>query len=63
MIDRKYIGREMAPLTVDVERGQLLFFAKATGQTDPIYIDEAAARAAGYRALPAPPTFLFSLDL
>ncbi|WP_339951413.1 MaoC family dehydratase N-terminal domain-containing protein [uncultured Albimonas sp.] len=63
MIDRKYIGHELAPLTVEVERGQLLFFAKATGQADPIYLDEAAAKAAGYRALPAPPTFLFSLDL
>lgn len=63
MIDRSHIGRELAPLTVDVEKGQLQFFAKATGQTDPRYLDEAAARGAGYAALPAPPTFLFSLDL
>ena len=63
MIDRRHIGRELPPLTVDVEKGQLRFFAKATGQNDPIYVDEEAAKAAGFAALPAPPTFLFSLDL
>lgn len=63
MIDRKHIGLELPPLTVDVEKGRLRFFAQATGQKDPIYTDEAAARAAGYDALPAPPTFLFSLEL
>lgn len=63
MIDRKFIGHSEAPLIVDVEKGQLKFFAKATGETNPIYTDEAAAKAAGYAALPAPPTFCFSLGL
>ncbi|MBY5974604.1 MAG: MaoC family dehydratase N-terminal domain-containing protein [Gammaproteobacteria bacterium] len=63
MIDRKFIGYEPDPLTVDVEKGRLRFFAKATGQKDPIYIDEDAAKAAGHSSLPAPPTFLFTLDL
>ena len=63
MIDRKHIGREFAPHTADVEKGRLRFFAKATGERNPIYTDEAAARAAGYRSLPVPPTFLFTMDL
>ncbi len=63
MIDKKHIGRTTPPITVDVEKGRLKFFAKATGQTDPIYSDEAAARAAGYRSLPAPPTFGFCLEM
>lgn len=63
MIDKMHIGLELEPLTVDVEKGRLRFFAKATDQNDPIYLDEEAARAAGYRSLPAPPTFMFSLDL
>lgn len=63
MIDKSHIGLELAPFSVEVEAGRLRFFAKATGQKDPIYLDEAAARSAGYAALPAPPTFLFSLDL
>jgi acyl dehydratase len=50
------------PLTVDVERGRLRFFASATGQTDPIYSDVDAARAKGHRDLPVPPTFFFSLQ-
>jgi hypothetical protein len=49
--------------TVDVEKGRLRFFAKAIGQTDPVYTDEAAARAAGHPALPVPPTFLFCLEM
>ncbi len=53
----------MPPLTVGVEKGRLRFFAKATGQKDPIYTDEEAARGSGHPELPAPPTFLFSLEL
>lgn len=39
------------------------FFAKAVGESAAIYFDEGAARAAGHPALPAPPTFGFSLRL
>jgi acyl dehydratase len=59
-----YIDRDEAlqhpvrPIPFDVERGRLRFFAKATGQTNPIYVDLEAARAAGHRDLPVPPTFL-----
>ena len=63
MIDKKHIGRTTTPHTVDVEKGRLKFFAKAIGETDPVYTDEAAARAAGYKALPAPPTFAFCLEM
>ncbi|MBL8628770.1 MAG: MaoC family dehydratase N-terminal domain-containing protein [Rhodospirillaceae bacterium] len=61
MISREHIGLKSEPRSIDVEAGQLKFFAKATGQTDPIYSDETAARAAGHPALPAPPTFSISL--
>ena len=63
MIDRRHIGTEFQPFTVDVERGRLRFFAKATGQTDPVYTDDEAARAAGHPGLPVPPTFLFCLEM
>lgn len=63
MLDRKFIGHRFPPHSADVEKGQLLFFAKATGETDPVYLDEDAARQAGHPALPAPPTFAFSLAL
>ncbi len=48
-------------LTVD--RGRLRFFAKAIGETDPTYTDIEAAKAAGHPDIPAPPTFLFSVEL
>ena len=63
MIDKSHIGYEPEPITMDIEKGRLKFFTRSTGQDDPIYLDEDAAKAAGYRSLPAPPTFLFSIDL
>ncbi len=43
MIDRSFIGHEFAPVTAEVEKGRLRFFAKATGNADPVYSDESAA--------------------
>ncbi|HSV53032.1 MAG TPA: MaoC family dehydratase N-terminal domain-containing protein [Burkholderiaceae bacterium] len=63
MLNHTHIGHEFAPYTVEVEKGRLRFFAKATRQSDPAYLDEAAARWAGYRSLPAPPTFLGCLEM
>lgn len=63
MIDKRFIGHVMPAFSAVVEAGRLRFFAKATGQTDPLYSDEAAARAAGHPGLPVPPTFLFCLEM
>jgi len=63
MLDTQYIGHRLAPCSAEVEKGRLKFFAKAIGQTDPVYSDEAAARAAGHPTLPVPPTFLFCLEM
>jgi hypothetical protein len=48
----------IAPMPFEVERGRLRFFARTIGLTDPIYFDVDAARRAGHRDLPVPPTFL-----
>ena len=63
MLDRSYIGKSFPPHSVEIEKGQLRFFAKAVGETNPIYTDEDAAKAAGYSSLPAPPTFGLSMNL
>lgn len=63
MIDRRWIGHELPPSSLPIERTRLRFFAKAIGETDPVYTDTAAAQAAGYADLPAPPTFLFAAEL
>ena len=62
MIDRKFIGAKTEAVSVEVERGQLRFFCKAIGETNPVFTDEKAAKAAGYRSLPAPPTYAIVLS-
>jgi acyl dehydratase len=56
-------GTELPPTELALDAGRLKFFAKAIGETNPIYTDETAAKAAGHPALPAPPTFLFAIEL
>jgi acyl dehydratase len=63
MIDKKHIGMRFPLHQATVEAGQLRFFAKATGETNPLYFDPAAAQAAGHPGLPVPPTFLFTMEL
>src|SRR5437773_2448394 len=60
-IDRKLIGTEYPIVETVVERGRLQLFAKATGETRPVYTDPAAARAAGHPDLLAPPGFLYGM--
>jgi acyl dehydratase len=63
MLDTRHIGQLLAAGEAEVEKGRLRFFAKATGQRDPVYVDEAAAAREGYSSLPVPPTFLFCLEM
>ena len=56
--DRSALGVESAPIAYDVEKGAISRFVDAIGHEDPIYYDENAAKAAGLKTIPAPPTFL-----
>ncbi len=60
-MDRSAIGRESKPAVNEVEKGAIRRFAESLGETNPIYFDETAAKAAGYRGLVAPPTFPVAL--
>ncbi|BBY00199.1 hypothetical protein MSEO_06980 [Mycobacterium seoulense] len=62
-LDKAVIGTTLPATTLTVERARLRFFAKAIGETDPVYTDVDAAKAAGHPDIPAPPTFLFSVEL
>ncbi|HEY0225211.1 MAG TPA: MaoC family dehydratase N-terminal domain-containing protein [Mycobacterium sp.] len=62
-IDRSHIGRVLPTTTLLVSRSRLRNFAKAIGQENPIYVDVDAARQAGHRDLPVPPTFFFAVEL
>jgi acyl dehydratase len=61
MLDRFLVGRESEPEVHEVERSAIRRFADAIGDPNPMYQDEAVARAAGYPALVAPPTFPVTL--
>lgn len=51
------VGLQLAGATLFVERGKVRELALALGEDDPVFRDEAAARAAGFERIPAPPTF------
>ena len=55
--DRSLLGVEHPVETITVEKEKILAFCRAVGEMNPIYTDEAAAKAAGHPALLAPPTF------
>jgi acyl dehydratase len=60
-VDREaVVGRPVGAATVHVERGPVTAFANAVTDANPVYSDPEAARAAGFDAIPAPPTFTFA---
>lgn len=55
---RAAIGSRSDPVTWEVEKGEIIRFAEAVGDPNPLYSDEAAARKSPYGGIIAPPTFL-----
>lgn len=62
MIDRARIGFSTPPTTVAIDAWRVKLFCQAIGETDPVYWDDAAARAAGHPACPLPPTYLKAIE-
>lgn len=56
-IDLSLVGAVSEDFAIEVEKGDIRRFAAAIGDTNPLYIDLAHARAKGYDGLLAPPTF------
>ncbi|MBW1643685.1 MAG: MaoC family dehydratase N-terminal domain-containing protein [Deltaproteobacteria bacterium] len=52
------IGWESSPWRFEVTTTSVRAFARGVGYTDPVYFDIDAAKKAGYRSMPAPPTYL-----
>ncbi|MBR0858041.1 MaoC family dehydratase N-terminal domain-containing protein [Bradyrhizobium liaoningense] len=63
MVDQSAVDRRFTPVTAHVEPGRLRFFLDTIGETNPLYRDDNAARAAGYEAALVPPTYLFCLEM
>lgn len=60
-VDRSVIGKTTGMSKVTVERGAVSAFAAALTDDNEIYRDRAAARAAGFDQVPAPPTYTFGM--
>jgi len=56
-VNRGVIGKQYPPYTVTVERGKIKEFARAIGDLNPFYLDDAVARASEWGDVIAPPTF------
>lgn len=55
---RALIGRDSESWTCEITSTSVRAFARGVGYLDRVYYDEEAARAAGHRSLPCPPTYL-----
>jgi acyl dehydratase len=63
-INTDYIGRTFPPSApYEVSRVKLAEFAEAIGDPNPVYRDRAAAQAAGFPDVIAPPTFPIVLSM
>ena len=56
-LNRDLLGKEYEPVPYEVGREKIREFARAVGETDPIYHDPQAARDRGYPEQVAPLTF------
>ncbi|MEU3621766.1 hypothetical protein BS329_28935 [Amycolatopsis coloradensis] len=63
-LDQSFTGRVYPPTsTYEVSREKIREFADALGDTNPLYRDTEAAKAAGHPDVIAPPTFLTIINL
>ena len=56
-VDTQAIGKTYEPVVYAVGREKIREYARAVGETNPVYLDVDAARAAGYADVVAPPMF------
>ena len=55
--DRSLYGKEHVAGPFEVTKEHIQAFSSSVGESNPVFIEEAAALAAGYRGLVAPPTY------
>jgi acyl dehydratase len=58
----QHIGHSWPSFDVVIERGAAIAFARGLDETNPIYLDEAAAHAAGLRGIAVLPTFPIAMS-
>ena len=57
-LNKALIGREFPPFVVTIERGRIKDFARAIGDTNPLYLDDRVGQASEWGDIVAPPTFM-----
>ena len=57
-LNKALIGREFPPFVVTIERGKIKEFARALGDTNPLYLDDRVGQASECGDIIAPPTFM-----
>lgn len=63
-LDQSFVGREFpAGFVYEVSREKIREFAEAIGDSNPLYLDPVAARAAGHPDVIAPPTFAVLISM
>ncbi|MCX5531899.1 MaoC family dehydratase N-terminal domain-containing protein [Streptomyces sp. NBC_00006] len=61
-LDQSFVGRTYPPTTsYEVGREKIREFAEAVGDTNPAYVDRAAAEELGHPDVIAPPTYVFAI--
>ena len=56
-VNTEAVGKQWPPASFEIEAPRITQYANAVGETNPIYHDAKAAKAAGFRDLVAPPMF------
>ena len=56
-VNAEAVGKQWPPASFEVEAPRVTQYANAVGETNPVYHDAKAAKAAGFRDLVAPPMF------
>jgi len=62
-LNRSLKGKEYQEVTFEVTRPEVVAFAEAIGEGNPIYRDAEAAKTAGYPEQIAPPTFITRIQI
>jgi len=63
MLDKKILNKKYKTAKFLIEKERLVLFAKATGQTDPIYFDREYAKKKNHKGILCPPTFLMIVGM
>jgi acyl dehydratase len=59
---RDAIGVESEPVSHEIEKGAIIKFAQAIGDTNPLFNDDKVARASRHGGIIAPPTYLRNIS-